>query len=130
LKHQFEATLTQLRNNEWCPICKDQFKKCQDYAEANGGKVLNCFMAPIINFQCGSGHHWNISNKIALKNWCGVCFVEKKEQMKRILEEEAKKKERENEIKQQKLFEEAKKKYLESRKHQSSESIYEVLPKP
>jgi thiol-disulfide isomerase/thioredoxin len=109
--HQFPASFDFSRV-KWCPKCDDLLKKCQQFADENGGECTNERYEEHIHFTCQKGHSWKLNHKNARKRWCLDCQKQQKAEMKKKCEQERAQRQKEEEEYQKRLFDEAKQKVM------------------
>lgn len=88
-EHQWEATLDNIQQGKWCPICAhiNSANSCRKYsieyaqktAQQKGGKCLSSIYTNVnsrLKWQCSNNHEWNATlASIQRGSWCPYCSL-------------------------------------------------------
>jgi len=83
------------------------YRKAQEFAQQNGGKLISSFFEPELLIKCCRGHEWRTPCKNYTSKWCLQCKRILKEEFKQYNRDEEAKKQKEYERKQEELYQEA-----------------------
>eukprot|EP01017_Pseudomicrothorax_dubius_P018150 TRINITY_DN2018_c0_g3_i6.p1 TRINITY_DN2018_c0_g3~~TRINITY_DN2018_c0_g3_i6.p1 ORF type:complete len:399 (-),score=98.38 TRINITY_DN2018_c0_g3_i6:493-1689(-) len=117
LNHRFTKSLDEL-SHSWCFSCESIYKGLKDEVEREfGGRLVEEFLKPKMTVECKNGHRFSGDYRSLLKKECTMCVKQKKEEAKRRMIEETRRKTLEDKLLQERLLDEARLKMLESKKN-------------
>jgi hypothetical protein len=105
-----------------CYLCRSVSANIKRFAEEKGGCLLSSELTLEVTLGCENGHRWTVCYKKATKSWCKDCKVKRKQVLKDMLQAEDERISAERKMRQEKLFEDARKRVLqseESKKHEN-----------
>ena len=112
LKHKFVLAKGQIMKGFWCQTCYRTLQAIRRSVRNRGGEVLTETLKKLIKIRCKQGHEFELKYRKVVKQWCKECSKNNKQLLKQLIENENKKIEKEQRMKQNKILEEAKQKYL------------------
>lgn len=86
--HKFHLTKKEVLQGNWCKICAKTFSNIVKFATQNNGYVIQDSLSHNITFMCKNKHEWSVNYKRATKSWCKYCNKEKRNNLKRQIQEE------------------------------------------
>jgi len=112
-----------------CYLCRSVLANIKRFAEEKGGQLLSSFLTLEVTLCCENNHQWNVCYKKATKSWCKDCKVKRKQLLKEMLQAEDERIAAERKMRQEKLFEDVRKRAQlnEETKKQESKSELESL---
>jgi hypothetical protein len=97
-----------------CYLCRSVAANIKRFAEEKGGSLLSTALGLEVTLSCENGHEWTVCYRKATKGWCKDCKVKRKLLLKEMLQAEDERITAERKMKQEKLFEDARKRILKS----------------
>jgi len=92
-----------------CYLCRSVLANIKHYAEEKGGKLVSTTLYSEVYLSCEFNHEWSVCYKKATKSWCKDCKVKRKQVLKEMIQAEDERIQAERKIKQEKLFEDVRK---------------------
>lgn len=97
-----------------CYLCRSVSANIRRFAEEKGGLLVSHILSLEVRLRCENGHEWSVCYKKATKSWCKECKVKRKQLLKEMLQAEDERITAERKMKQEKLFEDARKRVLQN----------------
>ena len=92
-----------------CYLCRSVLANIKRFAEEKGGALVSTVLALEVSLRCENNHEWTACYKKATKSWCKDCKVKRKQLLKEMLQAEDERITAERKLKQERLFEDARK---------------------
>lgn len=109
-----------------CYLCQSVIANIQRFAEDKGGRLVSIRLDLEVRLACENGHEWTVCYRKATKSWCKDCKVKRKLLLKEMLQAEDERITADRKMKQEKLFEDARKRILQSEDFKKQENKAEL----
>jgi len=109
-----------------CYLCRSVSANIKRFAEEKGGRLVSSELALEVTLSCENGHLWTVCYKKATKSWCKDCKVKRKQVLKEMLQAEDERIAAERKMRQEKLFEDARKRVQQNEEFKKQENKAEL----
>lgn len=109
-----------------CYLCRSVSANIKRFAEEKGGSLVSAELSLEVTLRCENGHTWSVCYKKATKSWCKDCKVKRKQVLKEMLQAEDERITIERKMRQEKLFEDARKRVLQNEESKKQENKSEL----
>lgn len=109
-----------------CFLCRSVTANIRRFAEEKGGQLLDTTLELEVRLRCENGHTWTVCYRKATKSWCKDCKVKRKQLLKDMLQAEDERITAERKVRQERLFEDARKRVLQQEEFKKQENQAEL----
>lgn len=109
-----------------CYLCRSVSANIKRFAEEKGGCLVTAKLSLEVTLRCENGHTWSVCYKKATKSWCKDCKVKRKQVLKEMLQAEDERITADRKLRQEKLFEDARKRVQKNEDFRKQENTAEL----